>query len=302
MLKSKLPTIAVCICTYRRNVLLTRLLEKMRAIETNNLFTYSIIITDNDSRQSAFPLVKRFSKTMPVPVRYEWQPQKNIALTRNRCIDESESDYVAFIDDDEYPEPKWLIRMFLVCRQYSADAVFGPAKPHFEQKPPRWIVKGKLLERPSYPTGTIITNTRATYTGNAFISRSVFANNERFNPRYGLSGGEDVEFFRRMLARGCVLVWCNDTPVFESVPPARMTRKYLLKRALLRGVVVARRERYSLKGIARSIAAVGIYSVTLPALLLMSHAHFMRILIRFCDHAGKLMALAGLPPIRVRNY
>ena len=45
--------ISVCICTYKRPKLLVRLLRKLQKQQTANLFTYSIVIVDNDFNQSA---------------------------------------------------------------------------------------------------------------------------------------------------------------------------------------------------------------------------------------------------------
>ena len=45
--------INVCVCTYKRTNLLGRLLEKLKNQVTDNLFTYDIIVVDNDYLHSA---------------------------------------------------------------------------------------------------------------------------------------------------------------------------------------------------------------------------------------------------------
>src|SRR5438094_3236104 len=45
--------ITVCICTYKRARLLTRLLEGLRDQETGGRVTYSVVVADNDHLQSA---------------------------------------------------------------------------------------------------------------------------------------------------------------------------------------------------------------------------------------------------------
>ena len=45
--------IGVCVCTYKRPELLKRLLDGLRNQETGGLFTYSIVVADNESFMAA---------------------------------------------------------------------------------------------------------------------------------------------------------------------------------------------------------------------------------------------------------
>ena len=53
--------ICVCICTYKRPVLLRRLLEGLGDQDTSRLFTFSIVVVDNDRSESARGVVKDFT-------------------------------------------------------------------------------------------------------------------------------------------------------------------------------------------------------------------------------------------------
>jgi succinoglycan biosynthesis protein ExoM len=59
-----LPHIAVCICTYKRPDLLTRLLTALTMQNTGGRFTYSIVVADNDPGRSAEPVVRRFAELL----------------------------------------------------------------------------------------------------------------------------------------------------------------------------------------------------------------------------------------------
>jgi len=48
-----IPHITVCICTFKRPELLGQILESVAKQETNGLFTYSVVISDNDRAESA---------------------------------------------------------------------------------------------------------------------------------------------------------------------------------------------------------------------------------------------------------
>src|SRR2546426_373654 len=110
--------ITVCICTYKRARLLTRLLEGLRDQETGGRFTYSVVVADNDHLQSARELVAEFAATSSRPITYCVEPRQNIALARNEALAHASGDFVAFIDDDEFPSPRWLLTLFEACHEY----------------------------------------------------------------------------------------------------------------------------------------------------------------------------------------
>src|SRR5262245_8048531 len=124
--------ITVCICTFKRPRLLSRLLEQLQKQRTHGRFTYSIVVVDNDATRSAEAVVSTFSVKARVRTRYSVEPRQNIAMARNRAIDYAEGEFVAFIDDDEVPEPEWLSRMLETCDAYGAAGVLGPVVPEFE--------------------------------------------------------------------------------------------------------------------------------------------------------------------------
>ena len=45
--------ISVCVCTYKRPLMLKRLLAELDRQQTGGLFTYSIVVADNDQARSA---------------------------------------------------------------------------------------------------------------------------------------------------------------------------------------------------------------------------------------------------------
>ena len=79
--------INVCICTFKRGAMLLELLNKLEHQRTDNLFTYSIVVADNDHLRSGEAVVSQFAVKSAVPVRYCVEPRQNIALTRNKAIE-----------------------------------------------------------------------------------------------------------------------------------------------------------------------------------------------------------------------
>ena len=297
---SSMPHVSVCICTYKRPELLRRLLEGLGEQDTSGLFNFSIVVVDNDHAESAKRVVAEFMVTSPIRVIYCVEPRQNIALARNKAIENAKGDLVAFIDDDEFPTGRWLWSLFTSCITHNAAGVLGPVRPHFSHPPPTWIVKGKLAERPVYETGHVM-DWRQSRTGNVLFKKEILVGcGEAFRPQFG-TGGEDVDFFERMTTSGYVFIWCNDANVYEVVPEARCTRMYYIRRALLRGRNSLQREGPGAFSIAKSLIAIPAYGFVLPILFVVGHHHFMKYLIKLCDHAGKLSALIGLNPVKVRG-
>ncbi|HKQ38036.1 MAG TPA: glycosyltransferase family A protein [Verrucomicrobiae bacterium] len=289
--------ISVCVCTYKRPELLGKLLRELEHQETNGRFTYSVVIADNDAKESARGAVEQFARGSRLGITYCVEPEQNIALARNRVIQNAKGDWLAFIDDDEFPCKDWLLRLFEACHKYQVSGVLGPVLPFFEQEPPRWIIKGRFYDRPTHDTGFMI-DWNEGRTGNVLLRRSVLDGIEGpFRPEFG-SGGEDRDLFKRLFATGHRFVWCNEAAAYEVVPQVRWKRSFMLRRALLRGKVSLTNRASAPVELSKSLLAIPAYTVALPFLLALGQHAFMRYLIRLCDHLGRVLAFVGINPVK----
>lgn len=292
----KLKHIAVCVCTYKRREFLTRLVEHVARQDTQGLFTFSMVVADNDPEKSGEATVAELQARVPFSIRYCWEPNRGIAWARNRVIANAEGDYLAFIDDDEFPSDAWLSMLYATCQKYRTDGVFGPVKRHFDVDPPRWMLKSRFYDRRVNPTGTQVEWHEAR-TGNVLLKKSVIgADTAPFRPQFKV--GEDQDFFRRKMEEGRRFVWCAEAEAFETVPPVRWERSYLMKKALLRGSSAALQPSCGAKSILKSVIALPAYAIALPFSLFAGQHRFMELLVSMCDHLGKLLALIGIQPIK----
>lgn len=283
--------ISVCICTYKRTIFLERLLLKLQNQKTNRLFTYSIVVVDNDIEHSAKAIVAETKRRTMISISYFVEPTKSIALARNMAIQKAVGDFICFIDDDEFPGEDWLYNLYIALKEYNVSGILGPVKPYFEKEPPKWIIKSKVLERPSYKTGTIL-HWNDTRSGNVLIKRNVFIESGiMLNPEF--KHGSDKDLFRRLTIKGYSFIWCNEAPVYETPLPNRYKRIYFIRRALLRGNVSYRHASRKFMIIIKSTLAFLIYTSALPILFLFSHHLFMKYFIKDCDHIGRLLAAFG---------
>jgi predicted glycoside hydrolase/deacetylase ChbG (UPF0249 family) len=290
------PHICVCICTYKRPELLKRLLRDIDAQDTGGLFSYSIVVADNDPEGSARTSVEEMQRVLHVPLKYCAEPNRGIARARNTVVANAEGDYLALIDDDEFPIKDWLRIMLVTCRQYKVDGVLGPVRRHFDQEPPRWLKKSSLYDRSVNPTGLQV-NWKESRTGNVLLKRAVVLNDPMpFRPEF--RAGEDQDFFRRKIEEGRRFVWSSDAAVHEVIPPPRWSRWYYVRKALLQGATAAQQPDCGTRKLLKSAIAVPLYTLMLPLALLAGQSHFMTLLVKLCDHAGKLLQAMKINPIR----
>jgi succinoglycan biosynthesis protein ExoM len=286
------PHISVCICTYKRPQLLKRLVNDLAAQETSALFTYSIVVADNDQSRSAEMVIANFMAESHINVVYCVEPQQNISRARNKAIENTSGDFVAFIDDDEFPTQRWLLTLFNTLNSYKVDGVLGPVKRHFDETPPKWLLRSSFYSRAVYPTGTPLDEEEGR-TGNVLLRSQLFHDlAQPFKPE--LRVGEDKDFFRRMIGSGYRFIWSAEAVVFETVPPIRWKRGFLLKRALFRGAHVPLHPTFGWRKVMRSLVAVLAYSLMLPFALLLGQHRFMSLLVKLCDHLGLLLAVIGI--------
>jgi succinoglycan biosynthesis protein ExoM len=235
-----MPSVAVCALTYHRPVGLRRLLVALQCIDVNDGSSadVKVVIVDNDPEGSARSVVEDSATLLPWPVAYVIEPERGIPAGRNTAVRAAgDVDFMAFIDDDEVPSPRWLAELLRVQRNTAADVVTGPVVPHFEAQPPSWAARGGFFASPRFPTGSSMT--WAT-TSNVLISSRVLAGDDApFHPGMRLSGGSDTHFFMRAHRQGRRIVWADEAVVTEYVPATRATLRWLLRREFRRGITLS---------------------------------------------------------------
>jgi succinoglycan biosynthesis protein ExoM len=242
MIDLSITTVDVLICTYRRPALLGMALDGIERAAAK-LANVRIVVVDNDELLSAREVVQKWAARASVDVIYLTQPLQNISLTRNMALDHATAEWVAMIDDDEVPDENWLSAMIDTAGRFGADVVFAPVISRFDDDAPGWAKNSRLFHRKRFATGTTIplkeTRTSNVLLRGARLSVEAF----RFDPKLGLSGGEDSEFFARLTRAKFRMVWCDDACVREWTPLSRTTKRWLLKRAFRVGSVEAYNKR-----------------------------------------------------------
>jgi succinoglycan biosynthesis protein ExoM len=233
--------VAVGICTYNRPAGLAALLAALDRLRLERLGQHQVIavVVDNADTGSAAPICDAYAGTGRFPLTYVREPRKGLAFARNAVMAaarEAAATHLAWIDDDEVPDPGWLEALYTGLMQARSAAAIGPVYPLFELPPPDWLPPLAFVIRRTQQDGLV----SDAYTCNCIVDlRFVAASGLAFDERYNHTGGEDTLFFRRLRQAGGTIAWVEGAMVHELVPRHRMSAAWLWRRWYRTGALEA---------------------------------------------------------------
>lgn len=241
------PAVSVVICTYSRPLMLEATLRSCLANATRRGLGYEIVVADNSPSGHAPGVVARLPPT-EVEIRCVPCHPPNISIARNAGLRAARAPLVAFLDDDLEIEPGWLDALHATLAEAGVDAVIGGLVPAFEGgAPPRWDPDAARFTRMLSladgariaPEGPLRPKMAFATASSLWRAATCFTEEAPFDPRFGVSGGEDFDLSLRLHHRGRSFAWCAAPPVRETIPASRQDLGYHLRRAFSGGQVFA---------------------------------------------------------------
>lgn len=229
--------LSVCIATYKRQELLKKLLISIINQKGLENYIIEIIVVDNDVNRSAETVVLEFRENFlnkeNYILKYDMQPEKNIAITRNRTIELASGEYLFFIDDDEYADENCIYNHIITLKKFNAVATIGSVLPYFSANIPNYLKNCYIYIRENSEDGA---PSDFFITGNALVNKSFIEKYKiNFDKNYGLTGGEDNDFFTRINALGGKIISCGSAYVYEFIPDEKVKLNALIKRVFRTG-------------------------------------------------------------------
>ncbi len=227
-----MPDIVVAIPTFRRPKSLARLLEHLAKLDTQARI--SVLVADNDAEgHQGYDLCTNL-RGYRWPIEAFIAPERGIAQVRNalveRALAHARAQFVAMIDDDEWPSPAWIDEHLRVQTATGADAIQGSVLFEREEDHGDWVGNREGVSSIRRPTGPIDMLQGA---GNLFLTRACLETLSRpwFDPSFALTGGEDREFFVRLRQAGKHFAWADAAIAYADVPEERLRLGWVLSRA-----------------------------------------------------------------------
>ncbi|HEY2033255.1 MAG TPA: glycosyltransferase [Rhizomicrobium sp.] len=294
--------VVIAIPSFRRPKGLARLLAAIESLNTDANVT--VVVADNDAqhREAVQTCNATCARGYRWPLDSFIEPKRGIANVRNalvtRVLEKHRCDFIAMIDDDEVPAEAWLEEMLRVQAQTNADALNGQVKRVFEIDPGAWAVHCDGVSDSFAPTGPIA---ELESSASLLARRSLFEDIgvPWFDPAFGMSGGEDKDFFLRAKKKGARFAWANDAVMYDHVPPSRANLKWALSRAYSAGnsdMRVFLRHRPDLSAQLREfarLAAALLLNPVLFVILAFNPNRRVRPLRKLYRALGKLAAIGG---------
>jgi succinoglycan biosynthesis protein ExoM len=227
-------SILIAIPTFRRPAMLNQLLKGIAGISTPHRCAVEVLVMDNDSTPTACNLVARTAERFPFRLSYAHVGEPGLSSVRNFALNRARQfDFLAMIDDDEIPQPQWLLELFNVQAATAADAVIGPVPRVLPDATPDWLRRAHFFDSPVYPDRALV---RDGYSGNCLLRiKSIDRLGIAFNSKLNFAGGEDLLFFRELVRRGGALAFASHAVAEETVGAERATAAYVLKLHFRRG-------------------------------------------------------------------
>lgn len=286
--------IVIAIPTFKRPRMLKRLLDAVEKLQTSA--AVSVLVADNDATEHrGVDLCNLLAPSYRWPLRGVIAHQRGIAQVRNTLVAEAlkdaNVDFVCMIDDDEWPDVRWIEEFLAVQRQTGADALQGSIL--FE------VEHGGSHSTPDIRgrTGPVAMLQGA---GNIMLrARTLRAMAPPwFDPAYALTGGEDADFFMRLKKEGARFAWADAALAYGDVPAVRETLGWTLRRAYSHGNTdMAILLKYRPGAATRLIESGKILATLLLsaplALILAASPNRAAPLEKICRAAGKISAMFG---------
>jgi glucosyl-dolichyl phosphate glucuronosyltransferase len=235
--------LTLAICTWNRAALLDRTLAEMHRLRIPRGVQWELVVVNNNCTDGTDRVIARHAAALPIRRIVEPRQGKSYAL--NRTLDEATGDWIVFTDDDVLVDPGLLEAYAGAIADSGEDVAFlgGMIEPWFPQPPDPVLARaiptvasgfcGVDERDPGIRADRSIraVQDKVPYGANCAVARHRLGG-VRYDEQMGPTGraritGEEVLFFRSLLARGLTGRWVVAARLRHYVPPSRLTMTYL---------------------------------------------------------------------------
>ena len=179
------PLISVIMPTYNNGKYIKQAIESIYAQNYDNI---EIIVVDDGSTDNTKEILKEYKN-----IKYFYIRHKGIPFARNLAIENSNGEYIAFCDSDDYWLPEKINTQIQYFKEHpDCEIVFTKYENFFERKELK-ICKKAVLEKE-------LEKADKKYLPSALIKKSIFKLYGNFDEKF--QTGEDTEFIYRISENG----------------------------------------------------------------------------------------------------
>ncbi len=144
-----MPDISIIICTYNPDTLpFQRVLKSVAALTIPPGCAVECCLVDNNSKPGiqSYDYVRAFLATVPW-ARLITETTQGLSAARRAGVNATSAPVIVFLDDDNQPEPDYLVHVARLQQQYPQVGVWGPGRirVEFTEEVDSWINSHKWL-------------------------------------------------------------------------------------------------------------------------------------------------------------
>ncbi len=220
--------LAICVCTYKRNEGLKKLLDSIHLQEIDEGINLTIVVVDNANPPTTGQLIKDYSEKIPHTVKWGFEQQQGISYARNKTVQLAGNvDLCFFVDDDQVLDKNCLNELLATKNKYQANLVYGSNPPIFENENVPAYIKSYFKPTPD-KSGDIL---EFAPTNCLLIEKHWLDSIDiPFDPRFAHTGGEDTYLTRQLVRMGAKLIKSQEAKAYELVPFSRCKITWILNR------------------------------------------------------------------------
>jgi len=233
--------VVIGVTTFRRPQMLEDALRAVEALMVGE-DKVSVLVAENDAinREGAQLVEGLRQAAYRFPIQALVVDKRGFTHGRNAILEEAflhrGARFVAMMDDDQLPDPEWLVEMRREQQQTRANVV-GPAVwPLFESTVPKWVASARIYNRDTHTTGPV---DRLYGDGGVLFEDAAFRSLRPpyYDHSFALTGGADSDLFRRMQQHGVTFARAAAARINERYPSSRLALDWAMRRAFRIGNV-----------------------------------------------------------------
>lgn len=196
------PFITVAVCSFNGSATIRQTIESLQRLDYP---TYEIVVVNDGSTDNLTEIVSDYA------VRLISTPNKGLSNARNTAAQQARGDIIAYLDDDAYPDPHWLLYVAYAFSTSNHAGIGGPNLVPAEDG----AVAHCVANAPGGPVHVLLTDEIAEHIPgcNMAFRRDVYLQIGGCDPIYR-TAGDDVDLCWRIQKAGytigyhpAALVW-----------------------------------------------------------------------------------------------
>ncbi len=255
--------VSVIVCTFNREQYIER---NLKALSKQSLAKekYEIVIINNNSTDNTQTICESLINNHPeLQIAYFNEKKQGHSYARNKGIQESKGEYLAFIDDDAFVDFEYTKNITeFFSKNHEISTLGGKIIPIYEEDEPKWMSKYLLplvagLDMGSFskefPGMKFPIGANMAYRSEIFKELGNF-NTDLGRKGTGLEGGDEKDMIYRLKKAG-KKVWYVPEVLVEHIIPAKRTQPEYIKGQAI-GVGKSERKRLKQASVAQKIAKI----------------------------------------------